>query len=88
MTNQIPAFGITNIPVCVNGQFAYSPAVNRLLQLAANIYDATTTNYYPHVFRPLFSRDRIARYSRMGTNLFVSGYERCSIAHVDRVTLL
>ena len=41
-TNQIPDFGVTNIPVLVNNQFVYTPAVNRLLQLAANIYDAST----------------------------------------------
>jgi hypothetical protein len=60
-TNQVPAFGFANIPVMVNGQFVYSPAVNRLLQLAANIYDATTNRYYdasftplPTVFKPVF----------------------------------
>ena len=52
--NEIPAFGVTNIPVYVNGRFVYSPAVNRLLQLAANIYDAGNTNWYPSVFRPVF----------------------------------
>jgi len=70
MTNQIPGFGIGNIPVNVNGQFVYAPSVNRLLQLAANIYDASTNSRYPSVFRPLFSRDQGGR----GTNLFVSGY--------------
>ena len=62
--NQIPAFGITNIPVLVNGSFVYTPAVNRLLQLAANLYDATTNGpvvggvplNLPHVFRPIFKR--------------------------------
>jgi hypothetical protein len=62
-TNQVPAFGFANIPVLVNGQFVYSPAVNRLLQLAANMYDATTNRYYasdfsmamPTVFKPVFS---------------------------------
>ncbi len=39
-----PAFGIDHIPVLVSNQFVYSSAVNRLLQLAANIYDATTNN--------------------------------------------
>jgi hypothetical protein len=69
-TNQIPDFGITNIPVLVNGSFVYTPAVNRLLQLAANIYDASTNksnpsaflnpsgsvgvSNYPSVFRPVF----------------------------------
>ncbi len=64
IANTIPAFGITNIPVWVNGQFVYTPAVNRLLQLTANIYDATTNRYYdnllpptplPTVFRPIFN---------------------------------
>jgi hypothetical protein len=71
-----PAFGIGRIPVLVSNQFVYSSAVNRLLQLAANIYDATTnrtdpfllnSHDYPSVFRPLFSRDS-------GGNVFVTGY--------------
>jgi hypothetical protein len=68
-TNQIPAFGITNIPVMVNGNFVYSPAVNRLLQLAANLYDASTNNNQnlPHVFRPLFRRDSVG-------NIFIASY--------------
>jgi len=72
MTNQIPAFGVANIPVYVNGQFDYTPAVNRVLQLAANIYDATVNNRvngspdYPDVFRPLFLLT--------GTNLYIRGY--------------
>jgi hypothetical protein len=59
--NTIPAFGITNIPVFVNGQFVYSSAVNRILQLAANIYDASTNRFYdgsgfplPTLFEPVF----------------------------------
>jgi hypothetical protein len=72
MTNQIPAFGVANIPVYLNGQFVYTPAVNRALQLAANIYDATVNNRvngspdYPDVFRPLFLLT--------GTNLYIRGY--------------
>jgi hypothetical protein len=75
-----PGFGVTDIPVWVSNKFVYTPSVHRLLQLAANIYDATT-NYVPngydpntayppvpHVFRPLF---------RKGTNqdLYIAGYE-------------
>ena len=48
-------FGVTHIPVLVSNVFVYTPAVNRLLQLAANMYDATTNDYYPHVFRPMFT---------------------------------
>ncbi len=67
--NQIPAFGITNIPVLVNSNFVYTPAVNRLLQLAANLYDATTNgnNNLPHVFRPVFKRDAFG-------NIFIVSY--------------
>jgi hypothetical protein len=32
----------------------YDATVHRLFQVAANIYDATTTNGFPTVFRPLF----------------------------------
>ena len=72
------AFGVANIPVYVNGQTVYSPAVNRILQLAANMYDATTNQTaaagasrdYPSVFRPMFSR------VLDGTNqdVFITGY--------------
>jgi len=76
-----PAFGISSIPVWVSNRFVYSPAVNRLLQLAANMYDASTNNTpvmgknYPSVFRPLFSRDADAfGVAGRGTNVFISGF--------------
>jgi len=61
-------FGITNIPIyrASNPGVHYDAAVHRMLQLAANIYDATNpTNYgsatiglppvrHPSVFRPVF----------------------------------
>jgi len=68
-SDAVPAFGISHIPVYVNGAFVYSPAVNRLLQLAANIYDASTTNFYPSVFHPIFNKDQ-------NGNVFISGYEQ------------
>jgi hypothetical protein len=77
MTNQIPSFGITNIPVLVNGQFAYTPAVQRVLQLAANIYDATTNKTfafgqnYPSVFRPVFYKISSGSF----TNVSIVGYQ-------------
>jgi hypothetical protein len=46
-------FSCTNIPVAPTN--AYSSGVHRLLQLSANVYEATRTNVYPSVFRPLFS---------------------------------
>ena len=76
-----PAFGIDRIPVLISNQFVYAPAVNRLLQLAANIYDATTNQTwalglnYPSVFRPLFSRDANASgVAGYGTNVFITGF--------------
>jgi hypothetical protein len=71
MTNQIPAFGVGNIPVFVNSNFVYAPAVNRLLQLAANIYDASTNSFYPSVFRPIFEHDNSG-------NVFIVGYVNIS----------
>ncbi len=66
-TNTVPALSLTNIPVYVNGQFVYSPAVNRLLQLAANLFEASTNEFFPSVFRPLFHVDR-------DTNIFIVGF--------------
>ena len=63
------SFGVTNIPVCSNGVFVYTPAVQRLLQLSANIYDAANTNFFPVVFKPLFARD-------VSSNLFIIGYQQ------------
>ncbi len=71
----IPLISITNIPVYVNGTNVYSSAINRVLQLAANIYDATTNNSaggahdWPDVFRPTFFRDA-------NGNVFIDGYEQ------------
>lgn len=58
-TNQ--PFGVANIPVLVSNRFAYTPAMQRILQLAANIYDANNNRFYdgtamPTVFRPIFSQ--------------------------------
>ena len=65
--NVTAPFGVTNIPVWVSNRFVYTPAVQRVLQLAANIYDATAGSYYPSVFRPMFT---------VGTNgnVFITGY--------------
>ena len=80
-----PAFGLSGapgvipgIPVLVSNQLVYSSAVNRLLQLAANIYDATTNNTfalgnnYPSVFRPTFwiTNENGGRY------VYINGYQQ------------
>jgi hypothetical protein len=62
---------VTNIPIYEDPTVSgganvnyYTPAVHRVLQLAANIYDATTNRFigggptnYPTVFRPIFSSE-------------------------------
>jgi len=61
---QTNTLSVTNIPVWpIN---FYTPSVHRLLQLAANIYDATTNSPLPSVFRPIFRR--------VDTNVFIAGY--------------
>src|SRR5438445_12770145 len=75
--NNVPV-SITNIPVCIGTNFVYSPVVNRILQLAANIYDASTNRAYigggatayPTVFRPTFRVDRTS----IGTSVFINGF--------------
>ena len=79
-TNVPVPFGITSIPVLVSNRFVYTPAVQRVLQLAANIYDATTNNTaalganFPSVFRPIFfvTNDTVSGY----TNVYINGYEQ------------
>jgi hypothetical protein len=67
---------ITNIPVYPTN--CYTPSVHRLLQLAANIYDASTNKTsappldfnYPSVFRPVFGLSTNAGV----TNIIIDGY--------------
>ena len=69
--NMNTPFGVTGIPVWVSNRMVYTSAVQRLLQLAANIYDATTTNYYPSVFRPVFTSSN--------GNVFITGYTPATV---------
>ncbi len=63
------------IPVLVSNQFVYSPAVNRLLQLAANMYDATTTTFLSAHFPPsLFTGCQRFGVAGLGTNVYITGY--------------
>jgi hypothetical protein len=77
-TNPPVPFGITDIPVSMGGVNVYSSAINRVLQLAANMYDATTNNTFvmgrdfPSVFRPTFNVVLENGY----TNVYVNGYEQ------------
>lgn len=79
-----PGMSVRNIRIWPFNE--YSPAIHRLLQVAVNLYDATTNRTltpYPHlptVFRPLFAGS--------GTNIFISGYERVTDATIlDRMRL-
>ena len=65
------SFGVINIPVYSNGVSVYTPSIQRLLQLSANIYEASTTNFYPTVFRPIFQNDSFG-------NIFIIGYTNLS----------
>ncbi len=69
-------FGVTGIPVYVNGQMCYPPAVQRILQMAANLWDAKTNRtdargVYPAVFAPLtvVSNDAV----------YITGYREVSL---------
>ena len=73
--NVTAPFGVTNIPVWVSNRFVYTPAVQRLLQLAANAYDASVNSHFPSVFRPVFQHDDLG-------NVFISGYTQVSSAGV------
>ena len=76
LTNAGFALSLTNLQVYPTN--FYTPSVHRLLQLAANIYDSTTSTssnrvavtpqypYFPSVFRPIFRR--------IGTNVVIAGY--------------
>ena len=57
----------------------YTPAVHRLLQVTANLYDSTTTNFYPTIFRPIVSTD--------GTNVYISGYEEVDTTNTSFLTV-
>lgn len=63
LKRQFP-FGVTSIPVAPTNE--YSPAVHRLLQVTANLYEATRTNRLPCVFRPLFGSN--------ATGVIITGY--------------
>jgi hypothetical protein len=68
---------LTHIPIYPTNQ--YTPAAHRLLQVTANLYDSTTTNAYPTMFRPHFSND--------GTNIYISGYEEVDPTNTSFLTV-
>jgi hypothetical protein len=78
-------FTTTNIQVWPTNY--YTPAVHQLLQLAANIYDASTTRSvragsnvveFPSVFRPLFSMAG----AQQNNAIYINGYEEVTNLNV------
>jgi hypothetical protein len=75
---------VTNLGIPIGSNSLYTPSVHRLLQLAANMYDATTnrtfnvpgaTNGFPTVFRPLFM-------DLGGGRVFIIGYDEPTSAEM------
>ena len=93
-TNMPVPFGISDIPVLVSNRFVYTPAVQRVLQVAANIYDATTNNTFalganfPSVFRPTFNVvvDPPPPALPLYTNVYINGYESVVLDPVNPLT--
>lgn len=79
--NPAARISATHIPIYPTN--LYTPAIHQLLQLAANVYDATTNQTYrtqgaasinpipPTVFRPLFARTNV----NGSIYVYISGYE-------------
>lgn len=80
-TNPAARISVNHIPIYPTN--LYTPAIHQILQLAANIYDATTNQAFrtlgassarpvlPTVFRPLFARTN----SNGNVYVYISGYE-------------
>jgi len=99
-TNMPVPFGISDIPVYVDGTNRYTPAVQRVLQLAANMYDAVycySNNFVtsgagypaanlPSVFRPFFTLELGTNSSdEVYTNVYISGFTQ--VTNIDQVDL-
>ncbi|MCX6905105.1 MAG: hypothetical protein NTW03_16825, partial [Verrucomicrobia bacterium] len=63
---------ILSIPVAPTN--LYSPALHRLLQVAANIYDATRNDRFPSVFRPLFTTSSVVSNGVTNVFVYITGY--------------
>jgi hypothetical protein len=85
------AGGIPKIHIQIYPTNYYAPSVHRYLQLAANIYDASTTrsfnvpdatNGFPSVFRPVFFDESTGG---KGTNVWIVGYTEVTNIDVSLV---
>jgi hypothetical protein len=76
LRQEFAGYGVTNIPVFTNNSSRFgtnrtsypilSPRVRQLLQIAANIYDATTNSPFPTIFSPI--------YEKRGNDIYISGF--------------
>jgi hypothetical protein len=85
--------GLPRIHIQIYPTNYYSPSVHRYLQLAANIYDASTnrafniadaTNGFPSVFRPIFF-DENGTKTGSGSNVWIIGYTEVTNIDVSLV---
>ena len=89
VTNYLNGVLVTNLQIPIWPTNFYTPSVHRLLQLAANMYDATTaTNkagllYLPTVYRPIFMD---TRGGKVTGRVFVSGYREVLTADTQILT--
>ncbi len=76
-------FGVTNIPIycSTNNGIRYNSQIHRLLQLAANTFDAIndSNSIVPHVFRPQFYQT----ISNSVTNVFITNF--VEVVDVDKL---
>jgi hypothetical protein len=88
-------FGVTNIPIynSTNPSIRYTEQIHRMLQLAANIYDATRTDTvvpagslpHPSVFRPIC---RTTNYGGTNQAAFIVGYASVTTDAAGRIQSL
>jgi len=88
VTNIVEGVPVTRLQIPIWPTNFYTPSVHRLLQLAANLYDATTnrtdngypTNYpyLPTVFRPLFLSSASGKFG--GDAIWIVGYREVTPA--------
>jgi hypothetical protein len=87
--NYVAGILVTNLHIPIGSNSLYTPSVHRLLQLAANMYDATTnrtfnvagaTNGFPTVFRPLFKT--------INNQVFITGYDEFTSSAADLAALV
>ena len=69
-----------NLPVYVSNRFVYTPSIHRILQVAGNIHDASssytdgTFSNFPSVFQPIFIRRPNWQNASL-TDVFIAGYK-------------